>query len=130
MFTGSVRISLEWYFVSTETEYINIAFHSKASDLFFSLYEKFQSSIKTIDREKEEYIFQQMRERYVRTLQQQLEMAAKDIIKNNQGHKQLNQVDQNLNLFIKEYLHRFVQKIKEWRMELFISLCRLFICLP
>src|SRR5687768_9225901 len=99
--------------MSIETEHINIAFHNRATDLFFALYEKFQSATKTIDRKKEEYLFQQTGEKYIKTLQQQLEITAQEIIKKNQDHKQLSHADQDLNIFIKEYLHRFVQKIRE-----------------
>ena len=99
--------------MSTETAYLNIAFHNKASELFFSLYEKFQSATQAIDREKEEYHFQQLKEKYIKTLQQELEAVARQIINTNHDHKELNLVDQKLNFFIKDYLHRFVQKIKE-----------------
>lgn len=99
--------------MSTNLEHIHVDFHNRANDLFFSLFRQFQAAIEKINRKKEEYFFQQTREQYINTLQQQLELIAKNILQNNQQHKEINQLDQNLQHFIKEYLHRFVQKITE-----------------
>jgi hypothetical protein len=97
--------------MSADIEQINIEFHNRANTQFFFACNNFQTAIKTIDRVKEEFLYQQIREKHIKTLQQQLTMLAKEIIKTNQDHKQLNQVDQNLQHFLKEYLHRFVQKV-------------------
>src|SRR5215211_5269593 len=96
-----------------DREYISVEFHNRAKNTFFSLYMDFQSSVTGVNRRKSEYLFQQLKEKYVHTLKQELEMIAKEIMKKSPDPNQTGEVDQNLNHFINDYLHRFVQKIKD-----------------
>ena len=92
-------------------EHISIEFHNRANALFFSTYQDFERASKNIDRKKEEYRFQQLRQQYVNTLQQQMELISKELLRKFQDHPQSNQLDQNLNHFTKNYQHEFIQKI-------------------
>ena len=93
-------------------EHISIEFHNRAHKIFFSIYQDFERASKNIDRKKEEYRFQQLRQKYVNTLHQQMEIISKDLLQKNQDHPQVKQLDQNLNHFTKNYQHEFIQKIR------------------
>ncbi|MBD0331044.1 MAG: hypothetical protein ICV66_00150 [Chitinophagaceae bacterium] len=95
-----------------DLEHISVDFHNRAKNLFFSLFRDFNASIERVDRNRDEYMFKQQREKYVNRLQQQLLMIAKETITKNQAHQNIGQLSQNLNHFIADYIHLFVQKVK------------------
>jgi hypothetical protein len=85
-----------------------IDFHNQANASFFSLEKAFLVASEKVNRDKEEFRFQQLKKDYVNELKHQLEMSAQELMKRNglaqaTGHE--------FNDFIKEYLYRFVQKI-------------------
>jgi hypothetical protein len=98
--------------MQNDADHINIEFHNKANEAFFKFVEQFQSSVKNIDRTNHEYQFQQLKENFVNSLKQELEIIAGSIIKNNSNLENINGVNQNLQRFINNYLHEFVQKIR------------------
>lgn len=94
-----------------ETEQMQVKFHNKAREIFFPLLNDFDAAIIGLDRKREEYRFQQMKNEYSSTLKNRLELLAQDILqsyKNEQRSTEINQLFQQL---IRDYLHRFVQKI-------------------
>jgi hypothetical protein len=98
--------------MQNDADHINIEFHNKANAAFFKFVEQFQSSEKNIDRSNHEYQFQQLKEKFVNSLKQELETIAGSIIKNNSNLENINGVNQNLQRFISNYLHQFIQKIR------------------
>jgi hypothetical protein len=98
--------------MQNDADHINIEFHSKAKQAFFQFIEQFQSSVKNIDRTNHEYQFQQLKEKFANSFKQQLEIIAGQLIKSSSDLKNINEVNQNLQRFINNYLHEFVQKIK------------------
>ena len=97
-----------------DLEQINIAFHDRAHKLFFHYTKEFETAAASMDRKRDEYAYQQTREKYIRTLRQQLDTVAKDLLSAHRTHKQLNQIDQNLRYFINDYVHQFMKKIDEF----------------
>lgn len=99
--------------MSNDIEHINIEFHNRAKGIYFSLYHAFQTAAAAVNRKQNEYHFQELKEQYVKTLKQQLEMVAEEMIAGHQHHRQIQEIDQGLNTLIKEYLHLFLQKIRK-----------------
>jgi hypothetical protein len=95
-----------------DSEYINIQFHNRAKEVFFLLLKEFESSVSAIDRTKNEYLFQQGKEKYLNTFKRNLQLIAEDLIRENQQNEQINDINTNLNSWIDSYLHLFVQKIR------------------
>ena len=66
-----------------------------------------------MSRRREEYKFQQLKKQFAGTLESELEKLAKDVLIKFKNEKQVNAMDQMFHQFIKDYLHRFVQKIND-----------------
>jgi hypothetical protein len=98
--------------MNNDPEHINVEFHSHANQLFFSHLKDFQAAVATCNRKSEEYLYQQIREKYLIALRQRMEVIARDLIYKHRSNQQLKQIDQNLNLFINDYVHRFITKIE------------------
>lgn len=97
--------------MSSKNASIYIDFHHQANKSFFSLEENFLMASEKVNREEEEFRFQQLKKDYVNELKQQLEMSAQELMKRS---GLTNATGQEINDFIKEYLHRFVQKINAY----------------
>lgn len=98
--------------MENDNENIHVEFHNKAKNIFFSLLKDFELSAKKLNRREQEFQFQELKNKYINTLKQELESCAKILIAKNQHHKQLAELNQSLQYFIKDYLHLFVQKTK------------------
>lgn len=92
---------------------MQIEFHDRASAVFFSVYHAFEMAVANVSRRKEEYKFQLLKKRYAGTLENELAKLAKEVLKKFKNEKQVNAMDQMFQQFIKDYLHRFVQKIND-----------------
>ena len=90
---------------------IYIEFHNEANHSFFSLEKAFLAAIENLNREQEEFRFQQLKKDYVNQLKHELEISAQELMKRKGQHPA---TGHELNDFIKEYLHRFVQKINAY----------------
>jgi len=92
------------------SEQMQMQFHNKAREIFFSLIHDFDAATSGFDREKEEYRFQRLKNEYSATLKQKLEHVAENILQLYQKEKHSNEMGQYLQQLINEYLHRFLQK--------------------
>jgi len=99
--------------MSNGIEQMQTEFHNKATALFFPVYHAFENAVAGVSRKNQEFRFQQLKKQYAATLEQELQMAAKDILKTYKDEKHLKEADQMLHGFIKDYLHRFIQKIND-----------------
>lgn len=97
--------------MSSNNAKLYIDFHDQANGCFFSLEKDFLAASEKLDREQEEFRFQQLKKDYVNDLKHQLEMTAQELMRRN-GLTQA--TGQDFQDFIKEYLHRFVQKINAY----------------
>jgi len=88
-------------------------FHNKASTCFSSVYSSFENAVANVSRRSEDYRFQQVKKQYAIILEQQLHIIAKDILTKYRNEKQVNEMDQMFLQFIKDYLHRFIQKVND-----------------
>lgn len=93
-------------------ENIQVAFHNKATAAVFSFYQAFQREVSEMSRRTNEYHFQQLKKKYVSSLELELQNIAQDILtRHTDAQSRTN--SQPLHQFIKDYLHRFVQKIND-----------------
>ncbi|HEV7333216.1 MAG TPA: hypothetical protein VGN63_19430 [Flavisolibacter sp.] len=97
--------------MSSNNASLYIDFHNQANHAFFSLEKDFILASEKVNRDKEEFRFQQLKKDYVNELKRQLEISAQELLKRN-GLTQATGHD--FNDFIKEYLYRFVQKINAY----------------
>jgi hypothetical protein len=97
--------------MSSNNASIYIDFHNQANETFFSLEKDFLAASEKLNREEEEFRFQQLKKDYVNKLKQELEMSARELMKRN---RLTQATGQEFNDFIKEYLYRFVQKINAY----------------
>ena len=94
-----------------EHEHINVQFEKRGREISNRLLHDFQLAAKEIDREKNEYLFRQSKDKYVNTLKANLQTIALELLHHNQANRQIKGIDQHLNHLIKEELHQFVQKL-------------------
>lgn len=81
--------------------------------MFFSVCRAFEESVCNVSRIKEEYRFQKLKKQYAATLEQELQVIAKDILLKYRDEKQTKEMDRMFHQFIKDYLHRFIQKVND-----------------
>ena len=97
--------------MSDNTASTYITFHNQASHSFFLLEKDFIASAGKLNRQKEEFRFQQLKSDYVNKLKYRLEECAQELMSRNHL---AGSTGQNFNDFIKDYLFRFVQKINSY----------------
>jgi uncharacterized protein YbgA (DUF1722 family) len=97
--------------MSSTNANVYIDFHNQANSSFFSLEKDFLAATEKVNRAEEEFRFQQLKKDYVNELKHQLEMTAQELMKRN---GLTHAPGQEFNNLIKEYLHRFVQKINAY----------------
>jgi len=94
-------------------EQMQIEFHNTASAMVFSVYQGFELAVANVSRINEEYKFQQLKKQFAATLEGELDKVAKDVLKKYKSEKQVSEMDQMFHQFIRDYLHRFIQKIND-----------------
>lgn len=94
-------------------EQMQVEFHGKANAVYYSISHGFEIAVANVSRTKDEYKFQQLKKHYASMLEQELEVIAKTVLASFKKEKQLNEVDLMFKRFIKEYLHRFIQKVND-----------------
>lgn len=99
--------------MNTGNEEMNVAFHNKASACFLSASRAFEKAVVTVNRHDEEFRFQQLKKQYASSLQEDLERIAKSILSHHREAAQLNEMDKMFHQLIKDYLHRFIQKVND-----------------
>jgi len=92
---------------------MQVEFHNRATEKFFSVYHSFENSVADLSRRKEEYRFQQSKRQYAVTMEQELQIIARDILTRYKNEKQVKELDPLFHQFIKDYLHRFIQKVND-----------------
>lgn len=95
-----------------DNERIQIAFHTSANAVFFTFLKSFEEATKEVNRQNEEYKFQQAKEAHIQSLKQQLENCAMQLLQRHSHNLQAQELSQNLQHHIQEYLHAFVQKTR------------------
>lgn len=98
--------------MQNDNEQILVEFHSNASAIFFALLEQFELTVKGLNRQTEEYKFQQVKEAHIHSLKQQLENRAMRLLAEHRHNREGEVLSQNLQHYIQEYLHLFVQKTR------------------
>jgi hypothetical protein len=99
--------------MSIGTDHMQVEFHNKAKNAFFTVLSSFEKAGAKLNRKTEEFRFQLMKKQYIVLLEQELQWAAKDVLRNHKMEKQSREVDQLFHHSIRDYLHRFVQKIND-----------------
>jgi len=99
--------------MSKGNEQMQIEFHNRASAMFSSVYQGFEMAVANVSRRSEEYKFQQLKRQFAGTLEGELDKVAKDVLNKYKNEEQVNQMDQMFHQFIRDYLHRFIQKIND-----------------
>jgi hypothetical protein len=99
--------------MSNGNEQMQTEFRDKTRTVFFSVYHAFEDAVSGVSRRNEEYKFQQLKKQYAATLEEELQMVAKDVLANYRNEKQVNEMNQMFSQLIKEYLHHFIQKVND-----------------
>jgi hypothetical protein len=94
-------------------EQIQVEFHTQATVQFFSIYHAFEDAVSNISRRNEEHKFQELKKHYAAAMEQELEVMAKKVLSKYKDEKQVKEVNQMLHGFIRDYLHRFIQKVND-----------------
>ena len=98
--------------MKNDFEHISVAFHNRAKAVFFSLYRSFRYAAASIDRQVDENVFQQLRNKFSGRLKHQLQSIAKEMMSQAGSGINRNELNQSLSYFIGEYEHEFLQKIR------------------
>jgi hypothetical protein len=99
--------------MSESREHIQVEFNNKASQTFFSYFHSFEKDVASVSRKTHEFDFQKLKKSYVSSLEQELKSIARDILQNHKSESPGSDIGPLLQQLMKEYLHRFVQKINE-----------------
>ncbi len=99
--------------MSNGNQQMQVEFHNRANTLFGSICNAFENDVVNVSRRNEEFRFQQIKKQYARTMEQQLQTIAGNILAKNKEEKQVRELDQMFHQAIKEYLHRFIQKVND-----------------
>ena len=97
-----------------DNEQLHVEFHNRANAIFFRLLDNFEAAVKEINRSKAEHLFVALKDKYINTLKQQLECCAEDLMSVHPQNRKQRELNQNLQHFINEYLHLFVQKTRDF----------------
>ena len=92
---------------------MQVEFHKRANSLFVSVCHAFDNAVSSVSRRNEEFRFQQLKKQYALTMEEELQTIAKDILQKNKDEKQVHEINQMLHQVIREYLHRFIQKVND-----------------
>ena len=98
--------------MKNDFEHISVAFHNRAKAVLFSLYESFRYAVASIDRQGDENVFQQLRNKFSCRLKHQLQSIAKEMMSQAGSSINMNELNQSLSYFIEEYENEFLQKIR------------------
>lgn len=93
-------------------EQISVEFTIKAQNLFISTYERFRLSVKKLDRQRDENVFQLQLGKYVVTLRSHLESIAYDLLAKNKEIKHSDRFNRVLRNQVNIYLIEFRQKAR------------------
>jgi len=99
--------------MSNDKEQMQVEFRGKATTAFFTHYHGFETAVSNVSRRNDEYRFQQLKKQYAATMEQELQTIAKDVLAKHRNEHQSNEMDQMFGQFIKDYLHRFIQKVND-----------------
>jgi hypothetical protein len=99
-------------FMQSDNEQLHVEFHNRANAIFFRLLSSFEAAVKEINRRQEEHKFEQQKQTHISTLKQQLEGCAGDLLAEHPQNRKQKDLNQNLQHFITQYLHEFVQKTR------------------
>jgi hypothetical protein len=99
--------------MSNGGEIIQVEFHNKAAEIFFTFFHAFEKEVSFIDRKQREYDFQKLKKEYVASFEQELHSTAKTILSRHKNESKSPEIDPMIRHFITDYLHRFVQRINE-----------------
>jgi hypothetical protein len=97
--------------MNTDGERLQVEFHNKASEVFFMLVQEFEKASRSVNRNNQEYEFQQLKRTFSNELSHKLQVIAEDVLHTHKNEKNLNEIDPMLRQLSSQYLHRFVQKI-------------------
>jgi len=95
-----------------EFEQITVDFTVQAQKLFISTYERFRLSVKKLDRQWDNNVFQLQVEKFLATLKIQLESIAHDLLVKNKTIKNIDHCNKLLRDKITIYLKEFIQKTR------------------
>jgi len=92
---------------------MQVEFNGKATSVFFSIYRGFETAVANVSRRRDEYKFQQLKKQYATTMEHELQEIARELLVKHKNEKQLSEMDQMFKQFIKDYMHRFIQKVND-----------------
>lgn len=93
-------------------EQLSVDFTTKAQKIFISTYEKFRLSTRSLDRLKDENVFQLQLGKYLNTLRYELENTAHELLTRNKAVIDIDNCNKILRDTIAIYLREFRQKAK------------------
>jgi hypothetical protein len=96
--------------VKNDFEHRSIAFHNRARQILFSVYNDFRSSVAGIDRQRDENIFQQQRNKFASRLKDQLQSVVRETLDGTTVDA--NGTNRALSGFVEQYMHEFMQKVR------------------
>jgi hypothetical protein len=89
----------------------SVTFHNRARSEFFPLYQEFRQSVKLLDRQRDENVYQQLQMRFANQLQHRLQNIAMELLLHTE-HTCRNQLNPLLANAIDGYVQEFMQKAR------------------
>lgn len=98
--------------MSNRVDEYGVLFHSRARTVFFSLCQDFKFSIASLDRQRDENVFQRVQANHVAALRRRLQEVALEVVAQLATDQSRDRFHHFLALAIDEYINEFVQKAK------------------
>lgn len=90
----------------------NIRFHDRAQEVSHTLFREFTHKVVTLDRQRDEHVFQQLGSQYTDQLRRQLERLALELLSGVERSDERQQWNGALSRYIQDYVKDFTQKIQ------------------
>lgn len=91
---------------------VNVLFHRRAGEVLLALYQEFRQGTASIDRQRDENVFQQQRGKYVALLKHRLERIALELMAGQNHAAGRDEWNREVSGHIRDYLGEFSQKIR------------------
>jgi len=97
--------------MSNSSEHMQVEFHSKASEALFGMLRAFENATSKVNRQKDERLYQELKKKHALTLERELQNIGSAILAKHHRDIHLAGTDQVFFQLIKDYMHRFNQKV-------------------
>lgn len=103
---------VQFSFMENDMEHRMVLFHNRAKMILSSVYRSFLYSVGSIDRQGDENVFQQLRDKFADRLKYQLQSVAREVLDQSTDRASAGTLNHMFSRFIDDYRREFIQKVR------------------